>query len=184
MLAAVCVAATTPRKTAHKKSAPARDTTVVVRDPAAARADSIARADSTARSRFAGKWRLSVDRSLFGHFPGGKPAARTDMIAFEEPHHIRQTLYLLNGQRRDTTVYLYSLDDTPTVNRVAGQDITSLVNWEGHKLHLVSTTRMMMVDMTLEERWDLNADARTLTMTRHIKYPLGEGDQKLVFERQ
>ncbi len=139
--------------------------------------------DLSGHPRFAGTWKLSKARSRFGSIPGGTPNARTDVIEESLPH-IVQTLYLLNGSRRDTTVYRYTTDGRPTVNTVDGRDIKSVVTWEGSTLHLVSTTKLLVFDMALDERWHLSADGKTLTMTRHVKYPLGQGDQTLVFERQ
>ena len=124
-----------------------------------------------------------MERSAFGKIPGGQPAGRTDSILHADPD-IRQVLYLLNGTRRDTTLYHYRTDGTPTVTVVDGRDIHAHVEWEGRELHFACTTKLLMMDMSLDERWQLSPDTRTLTMRRHVKYVLGEGDQILVFERQ
>ena len=148
-----------------------------------ARPDGIANPDTTAAPNFSGVWKLSTERSVFGKIPGGQPTARTASIRHDEPR-IRQVLYLVNGTRRDTTTYVYATDGTPTKSVVDGRDIHSIVGWEGRVLHLRSTTKLLMLDMSLDERWQLSANARELTMRRHVKWVLGEGDQTLVFERQ
>jgi len=141
-------------------------------------------ADTTSEPGFSGRWRLSIERSSFGdNIPGGRPTARTDVIE-QGPTRIRQTLFLNNGGALDTTVYVYSTDGTPTVNRVGGRDIRSVVTWEGRTPHLVSTARLLVLDTSLDERWLLSPDRRTLTYKRHVKYGFGEGDQTLVFERE
>ena len=142
-----------------------------------------ASADTTASPSFAGRWKLSMTRSTFGTAPGGKPASRTDAIE-QSGTRIKQTLYLVLGSKPDTTVYLYSTDGTPTVNKVAGRDIRSVVAWEGRALHLVSTAKLLVVETSLDERWTLAAGGRELTYRRHVKYGFGESDQTLIFERE
>lgn len=133
------------------------------------------------RPDFTGTWKLDLARSELGKFPG-QPKARTDVIEHRDPQ-LRQTLHLEHATRRDTTVYRYTTDSTRAVNAVDGRDIEARVWWEGATLRLDSKTRMAMFEMWLKERWTLSADGKTLTMMRRVKYPMGEGDQRLVFEK-
>jgi hypothetical protein len=181
--AAVAIAApASPHRSVAHPARPAR-----ARSAPQTKADTLARVaarvDTSAHPDFSGLWKLSIGRSAFGKIPGGQPAGRTDSIRHVEPD-VRQVLYLLNGTRRDTTVYTYRTDGSPTLSVVDGRDIHSHVEWEGRALHLASTTKLLMMNMSLDERWLLSPDSRTLTMRRHVKYALGEGDQTLVFERR
>lgn len=139
-------------------------------------------ADTSGHPVFTGRWKLALDRSVLGKLPG-IPKARADSIE-QRPNQIVQTLYLVLGTGPDTTVYRYRLGGEPTVNRVGTQDITSNVAWEGDTLHLLSKTKLMMLEMTLDERWKLSPKRDSLVMTRAVKYPMGEGWQRLVFVRQ
>ncbi len=184
----VVAAVAAPVKSATPSSRATKTVTTRAKAPAAKskahpRASS-SLADTSVKPNFSGVWTLSMKRSVFGKIPGGQPAARTDSIRHAEPD-LRQVLYLLNGTHRDTTVYQYRTGGTETVSAVVeGKEIRSRVEWEGRTLHLRSVTKMLKWDMSLDERWTMSANARELTMTRHIKYILGEGDQTLVFERQ
>ena len=106
-----------------------------------------------------------------------------DVIRHREPH-LLQTLYLDRESGRDTTVYRYTTDGKATVNRVDNQDIRATVTWDGNALRLLSKTRIGLLEMSLDDRWALSPDRKTLTMTRRVKYPMGEGVQKLVFGKQ
>jgi hypothetical protein len=173
-----------PSKTSTK--APAKSSKSA-KPSAMSRPDSAAahKPDSTASAKpnFTGTWRLDSEHSVFGDIPGGHPTSRHDAIAHDEAR-LKQTLYLDNGGKLDTTVYNYRIDGAPLVNKVGGQDITATLTWEGDALHIVSKTRLAIVEMTLDERWRLSAARDSLVMLRKLKYPLGEGSQRLVFVRQ
>jgi hypothetical protein len=141
-------------------------------------------APAAGRPDFTGTWVLDTARTEFGRIPGARWRSRVDVIEHREPR-IRQTLHLDTGGSRDTAVYVYSTTGAPTVNRVAGADITSTVEWTGTDLRLLSKARLLLVvEMKLDETWHLSPDGRTLTMTRQVKHPLGEGSQTLVFAKR
>jgi hypothetical protein len=135
------------------------------------------------RPDFSGTWVLDTARSEFGQIPGGRPLARTDVIVHRDPQ-LAQTLYLRLVGGPDTTRYRYATDSTRAVHRVENRDIEAHVWWAGDTLRLESMSKLMMFEMWLRERWTLSPDGRTLTMSRHITYPLGKGDQKLLFVKQ
>ena len=135
--------------------------------------------EAPSRPVFTGRWKLDLSRSVMGKFPG-QPKARTDSID-QRPREIVQRLYLVLASGRDTTVYRYRPDAEPTMNRVGTQDITSTVTWEQDVLHLVSKTKLLVFDMTLDECWRLSAKRDTLVMTRSVKSPMWNGEQRLVF---
>ena len=39
-------------------------------------------------------------------------------------------------------------------------------------------------EVTIKDKWDLSADGKTLTMSRHWSSSMGEMDQKMVLEKQ
>lgn len=185
---------TTPEPASKSSSTATKKTQAAAKTPqtaapktpqaAAPSLDSAARAlPDTSLPVYTGTWALDTAKSVFGNFPGGRPTSRTDVIE-HDGSRIRQVLYLLRGSTRDTTTYLYSVGGAPTVNVVDKRDIKTVATWEGRMLHLVSTTHLFMFEMTMDERWQLSPEGRTLTLIRYIKYPLGEGGQRLVFERR
>jgi hypothetical protein len=44
--------------------------------------------------------------------------------------------------------------------------------------------KLLLLESTLSESWTLSADGKTLLNRRHLKSPIGSGDQTLVFERR
>jgi hypothetical protein len=168
LLGVVAWAVAAPAKP-HVRSTPVRKTAAAPR--------------AAMRPNFTGTWVLDTTRSEFGKIPGGRPLARTDVIEHRDPW-LRQTLFLENMGGRDTTHYRYTTDSARVVNHVDKQEIEAHVWWERNDLRLESKTKLLIFEMWLRERWSLSRDGRTLTMSRRVKYPMGEGEQKLVFSRR
>lgn len=150
----------------------------------AARGGAAAKARTTrGRPDFTGTWMLDTARSEFGQIPGGRPITRTDLIEHRDPV-LRQTLLLSLPSGLDTTEYRYTTDSARVVHRVDSRDIEARVWWEGATLCLLSKSKIVMLEMSLGERWTLSPDGRTLVMTRRVKSPIGDGDQKLMFVKR
>ena len=177
VLAMMLVAIGTP---SARAKAPATASQPAVARIAPARPDS---PGSVAHPDFSGRWTLDMKRSEFGSLPGGKPLARTDTITHREPD-IGQVLFLKNAASLDTAVYRYRTTGETTHSTIDGRDVQSVTRWDGSTLVLDSKTKLMIFDVTLSERWELSPNRDTLKMTRHVKSPIGAGDQRLIFARR
>lgn len=139
--------------------------------------------EDAAHPSFTGRWTLDMKQSEFGTLPGARPLARTDTITHREPE-VSHVLHIDNPTSRDTTVYRYRTTGEVTHSTVDGRDVQSVARWEGRVLVIDSKTRMMIFDVTLNDRWELSPNRDTLEMIRRVKSPLGASDQRLVFARR
>jgi hypothetical protein len=135
--------------------------------------------NAATRPDFSGTWKLDYAKSKMGELPG-RPRSRTDVIALHGSE-IVQVLYMDHGTSKDTTTYHYVADSSLSVNQVDGKEIQSHVWWQGQSLQVKSTAKLLVFDLTLAERWVISPDRATLVMTRHVKTPMGEDDQRLIF---
>jgi len=134
------------------------------------------------KPNFTGRWKLNKQKSEFGKLPG-VPDARTDVIAHREPELIDVVHTVFKG-KPDSVTYRFRTDAQPTVSKIDRTDVHSISSWDGDVLALQSKMKMLIFESTLTDRWSLSSDGKTLMMLRHVKSPIGSGDQKLVFERQ
>ena len=139
--------------------------------------------EDSAHPSFSGRWTLDMKQSEFGTLPGARPLARTDTITHREPD-VSHVLHLVNPTSLDTTVYRYRTTGEVTHSTVDGRDVQSVARWAGRALVIDSKMKMMIFDVTLNDRWELSANRDTLKMTRRVKSPLGNSDQRLVFARR
>ena len=79
--------------------------------------------------------------------------------------------------------YNYRTDGGEAVNRVLGQDVRTTGRREGAALRFDSEAQLALFKFTVNERWTLSADGRTLTQERTSRGPLGDEKQRLVFQR-
>jgi hypothetical protein len=79
--------------------------------------------------------------------------------------------------------YRYRIDGAEATNRVLGQDVRTKGRREGAALRFDSEAQLALFKFTVNERWTLSADGRTLTQQRTSRGPLGDEKQRLVFQR-
>jgi hypothetical protein len=114
-----------------------------------------------AKSDFSGTWKLNTTKSDFGPLPA--PDSLTEKIAHADPSlkvNIAQTGG--TGDRTYDVSYTTDADDL---------SISTKGSFSG-------------TDFTSKDRWNLSADGKTLTITRHITSAMGEADMKEVLEKQ
>src|SRR5262249_29192956 len=65
-----------------------------------------------------------------------------------------------------------------------GIDIKSTAKWDGPNLVVDSKLKFQDQDVSIKTVWALSDDGRTLTQSAHIESPLGELDQKVIYDKQ
>ena len=138
---------------------------------------------TTARPDLSGTWELDVARSDFGQGTGTEPPkGRTDVIVHRDPE-LQVTMTVRKSKSEMTTPYTYVTDGASRVIRLSGQDIHYTAAWSGDTLRVDTRAKILVFEAVVRERWRMAPDRRSLTIARHVKSPLGEGDQVLRFRR-
>ena len=70
------------------------------------------------------------------------------------------------------------------VHKIGPQEVKTTSQWEGNAL--VVLTKLMFQDneVLVKASYTLSPDGKTVTNNTHLSSPMGEADQKMVFEKQ
>ena len=128
-----------------------------------------------------GDWKLNLSKSDLGQMP--PPSSMTQKIAHEDPK-----LKLSVKQSSDMGDFEweanYTTDGKECTNTFRDNEAKSVVKWDGDALTFDTKGKFGDNDFNMKDKWTLSADGKVLTVERHISSAMGEGDQKLVFEKQ
>jgi hypothetical protein len=138
---------------------------------------------SPVRPNFSGRWRMLKDQSNFAkfHVP--------DMIVQQIDHH-DPTLNIhtveTQANKTNSNDVSYFTDGTESQNVISGRDATSKAFWDGPALMIRTDTKDSRgEDVTMEDRYELSPDKKTLTETSHITTALGgDVNMKLVCAKE
>jgi len=136
---------------------------------------------ANAKPNFTGDWKLNVEKSDFGQFPG--PNSMTQKTTHDDPSlKINAKLATDNGDFEfDAT---YSTDGKETTNAFGPNEMKSVAKWEGDILTIQTKGSFGDTEMTIQDKWELSSDGKVLTMHRHYSSSQGEMDQKMILEKQ
>src|ERR1039457_1221402 len=76
------------------------------------------------------------------------------------------------------------LKDSFTQSGQMGEVTAEMKYSTGDELAIAGKAQFNGADVTLNDRWSLAADGKTLTIQRHVTSPMGETDRKIVLEKQ
>ena len=128
-----------------------------------------------------GTWKVNVSKSDFGPMPA--PDSQTSKVSFTDPD--LKVAVASSGQMGDLNYDLhYTTDGKESTNTVMGNEMKSTAKWEGDELVIDTTGNFNGTDFTAKDRWSLSEDGKTLTVLRHLNFAGGDGDQKIIMEKQ
>jgi len=154
---------------------------VSVTIPAAKPAAPSASASAGAKPDYSGTWKLNISKSDFGPLPA--PDVRTDIIEHKEPSLKASTSQDGPQGKQEYTIAI-TTDGKEATNNAGGTELKSTGGWEGNNLVVNTKLKFQDNDVAIKSVWLLSDGGKTLTQNAHIMSPLGELDQKMVFEKQ
>jgi hypothetical protein len=147
-----------------------------------AAASTAASATTSERPNLSGTWVLDVAKSDFGEMP--PPDSRTDTIEHKDPS-IKITVDQA-GEMGEMNFTMDLITDGSTVSKwtVFGNEAHSTAHWEGDTLVVKTDTKFQDDPVSFMGKYTLSPDGKTLNVQDHFSGPMGEGDAKLVFNKQ
>jgi len=134
-----------------------------------------------AAPNFSGTWKLNTAKSDFGQMPA--PDSMTRTIKHDEPTlkiHTKQSGQM-GEMEMDST---YTTDGKESSNQMMGNEVKSTAKWDGDTLVIDSKGKFGDNDFTMNQKWVLAADGKTMTVTQKFSSSMGEGEAKLLLEKQ
>jgi len=134
-----------------------------------------------AAPNLSGDWKLSPAKSEFGQMPA--PSSMTQKVTHAEPK-ITLAVKQVSDMGEFEFTATYSTDGKETTNQFADNESKSVAKWDGDTLLIETKGKFGDSDFTMKDKWTVSADGKVLTINRHFSSSFGEGDQKLVLEKQ
>ena len=135
-----------------------------------------------AKPNFTGDWKLNASKSTFGEMPA--PDSMTYKITHADPK--LSTATKTSGQMGEFEMQAsYTTDGKESTNEGFGGSTTkSVVKWDGDTLVIETKGQFGDNEFTMTQKWTLSADGKTLNILQTFKSAMGEGEQKLVLDKQ
>jgi hypothetical protein len=135
---------------------------------------------ASGKPNYSGTWKLNVGKSDFGPVPG--PDTRTQTIEHKEP-----TLKVANAEegpmgKQNWEISLVS-DGTEVAAKMGDREVKNAVSWEAGNIVVTTKLQYEGSDVVIKATYLLSGDGKVLTVNAHITSPMGEFDQKLIYDK-
>ncbi len=136
---------------------------------------------AAAQPNLTGDWKLNLSKSEFGQMP--QPISMTQKIGHDEPN---LTVAVKQSSERGDFDWesKYTTDGKECTNTIRDNPMKSVVKWDGEALLFETKGKFGDNDFSMTDKWMVSDEGKVLTINRHFSSSFGEGDQKLVFEKQ
>lgn len=142
---------------------------------------SVASLSAQSKPNFSGTWKLNVEKSDFGVLPPSN--ARTDVVDHQDPN-LKISVSDDGAQGQQNYTLVMTTDGKEALNKPGGLEMKSVATWNANNLVVNTKLQFQGSDVAIKTSWTLSDDGKTLTENAHLESPMGETDQKMVFEKQ
>lgn len=133
------------------------------------------------KPNFTGTWKLNTGKSDFGMAP--PTTSRTDVIE-QTDGTMKDTVSAVNQQGNVNYTLVYKTDGTETAVKLGPRDAKISATWAGPALVVSTKLNYDGNEIQIKSQWTLSSDGTIWAQEAHITSPMGETDQKLIFEKQ
>lgn len=134
-----------------------------------------------AKPNFTGEWKLNAAKSDFGMMP--PPTSVVQKITHEEPS-LKVVRTQVSERGEFTSEAAYTTDGKECINKTRMGESKSTLKWDGDTLVIERKMDFQGNEVTITEKWTLSEDGKSLTQDQHFSSAQGEGDMKMVLEKQ
>jgi len=140
-----------------------------------------ATATAGAHPNFSGTWKLNVSKSDFGPIPG--PDSETDIIDQTEPT-INMAVDRKGPQGDQNYKLALMINGQEETHKLGDQEVKTTASWDGPALMVLTKLMFQDNEILIKSAYTLGADGKTVNVAAHFSSPMGEADQKLVYDKQ
>lgn len=134
------------------------------------------------KPNFSGEWTCDLAKSDFGPIP--PPSTMTRKVEHNDPA-MTVTEATTGGPQGDMTrTSKYTTDGSETSNDMMGSQAKSTAKWDGNNLVIATKADFQGNEITINSKWSLSDDGKTLTDAWHIVSPQGEFDVTYVLNKK
>ncbi len=133
------------------------------------------------KPNFSGDWKMNPAKSDFGQMPA--PSSIVQKITHNDPD-LKVVNTSVSERGEFTTNLTYTTDGKECVNKGRMGETKSTLKWDGAALVIESKSEFQGNPFTITSRWTLSEDGKVLTVSNHFSSSMGEGDSKIVYDKQ
>jgi hypothetical protein len=141
----------------------------------------VAASIAAAKPNLSGEWKLNLAKSDFGDAPA--PASVTQKVVHDDPN-LALSVHQSSDMGDLEFEAKYTTDGKECANMIRENPTTSVLKWDGDTLLFDIKGKFGDDEFTMKDKWTLSEDGKVLTINRHFSSSFGEGDQKLIFDKQ
>lgn len=133
-----------------------------------------------AKPNFTGEWKMNAAKCDFGPMPA--PTKYEQKIVHNDPE-LKISMVLAGDFGEFASDSTYTTDGKECPNTSPMGPSKSTANWEGDTLVIVTKMDFQGNEVTMTNKYSLSEDGKTLTVLGHFSSSQGEGDNKIVMDK-